>query len=289
MSSENDKQDMHAPKVNQVAQEYIDALLKEEARLPEDFPLCSALIRDAIDRIYLTGRIPGKELKADVFQQKPIKLTQTVYIPVKQYPHFNFLGKILGPKGNTLKRLHQETMCSIAIRGRRSMRDQEREEELRQSGDPAFNHLNKNLYVELSTVAPPAEAYARIAYALSEIRKYIIPDKNDEISQEQYRELMEIDPKLAKTSFGNKPVAKKSVFQKLASLGAAQGFGYDDSDDEGETSAPPATYGGYKKPSYAAPAPSFKRNESSPFAAKTKAFRAQPYTRNPPFQQRMKK
>ncbi|XP_059225395.1 KH domain-containing, RNA-binding, signal transduction-associated protein 2-like [Stomoxys calcitrans] len=255
MTSENDKQDMHAPKVNQVAQEYIDALLKEEARLPEDFPLCSALIRDAIDRIYLTGRIPGKELKADVFQQKPIKLTQTVYIPVKQYPHFNFLGKILGPKGNTLKRLHQETMCSIAIRGRRSMRDQEREEELGQSGDPAFNHLNKNLYVELSTVAPPAEAYARIVYALTEIRKYIIPDKNDEISQEQYRELVQMDLSMAKTAgFGSKVVPKRSVFQKLAALGGSEDYTNEqyDSDEDEPAAAPPTTYGAYKKATFAA-------------------------------------
>lgn len=91
------------------------------------------------------------------------------------------------------------------------MRDQDREEELRQSGDPVYNHLNKNTFVEISTVAPPAEAYARLAYALTEIRKYIIPDKNDDISQEQYRELMEINPKLAKVTYGHKSVPQKYV------------------------------------------------------------------------------
>ncbi|XP_075165308.1 KH domain-containing, RNA-binding, signal transduction-associated protein 2-like [Haematobia irritans] len=282
MSTEHDKQDLHCPRVNQVAQEYIDELLKEEARLPKDFPVVAALIKDTIDRIYLTGRIPGKELKADVFQQKPIKLTQTVYLPIKQYPHFNFQGKILGPKGNTLKRLHQETMCSIAIRGRNSMRDADREEELRQSGDPAFNHLHKNLYVEISTVAAPAEAYARIAYALSEIRKYIIPDKNDEISQEQFRELMEIDPKLAKAGFGNKTMPQKSIFQKLAAIGGA--YGNEDEEDEPASpppQRPPQTYGAYKKFTGAP-----KRNEPSPFAAKYKQVRTQPYTRGTPFQNR---
>ncbi|XP_013119168.1 KH domain-containing, RNA-binding, signal transduction-associated protein 3 [Stomoxys calcitrans] len=280
MSAENDTKDDHAPKVNQVAQEYIDELLKEEARLPEDYPLCKALIRDAIDRIYLTGRIPGKELKADVFQQKPIKLSQNVHLPVKQYPHFNFQGKILGPKGNTLKRLHHETLCNIAIRGRNSMRDQEREEELRQSGDPAYNHLNKNLYVELSTIAPPAEAYARIAYALSEIRKYIIPDSNDEISQEQYRELMQMDPKTTKAGFGKKVISQKSVFPKLAALGGGgEGYsnGYEDYEEE-EPSAPPTPYGGYKKAFK--PAAPFKRNEPPTiFAAKFKHIRPQPYVR----------
>lgn len=157
----------------------------------------------AIDRIYATGRIPGKEFKADVFQQKPIKLSQSVFLPIKQYPKFNFQGKILGPKGNTLKRLHEGTLCNISIRGRNSLRDNEKEEALRQSGNPAYRHLNKNLYIEISTVAPPAEAYARMSVALTEIRKYIIPDKNDEISMEQYRELMEIDPEMVKNKFGN--------------------------------------------------------------------------------------
>lgn len=69
---------------------------------------------------------------------------------------------------------------------------------MRESGDPRFAHLNRSLYVEISTIAPPAECYARIAYALAEIRKYLVPDKNDDVSHEQLLELMEIDPKSAK-------------------------------------------------------------------------------------------
>ncbi|XP_073845265.1 KH domain-containing, RNA-binding, signal transduction-associated protein 2-like [Musca autumnalis] len=271
MSYENDKiNEGYVPKINQYAQEYIEALKKEEERLPKDFPLCAELIRDAMDRIYATGRTPGKELKADVYQQKPIKLTQNVYLPVKQYPKFNFQGKILGPKGNTLKRLHQETLCSIAIKGRNSMRDQEREEALRESGDPAYNHLHKNLYVEISTVAPPSEAHARMAYALAEIRKYIIPDKNDEISQEQYRELMEIDPKLVKTAFGNKPVVpQKSVFQKLAALANKEQHGEDEQSPSGSNHTFAETH--------------FKKNETPAFVPRYKNIRKQPYARNSPF------
>lgn len=39
-------------------------------------------------------------------------------------------------------------------------------------------------------MAPPAEAHARVAYALAEVRKYLIPDSNDVIRQEQLRELI---------------------------------------------------------------------------------------------------
>lgn len=35
----------------------------------------------------------------------------------------NFVGKLLGPKGNTMKQLQEETMCKMAILGRGSMKD----------------------------------------------------------------------------------------------------------------------------------------------------------------------
>ena len=134
-----------------------------------------------------------------------MKLTQKVFVPVKQYSKFNFTGKILGPKGNSLRRLQEETQCKITIKGRNSMRDKTKEEELRNSDDPRHSHLNKDTFLEISTVATPAECYARVAYALAEIRKYIIPDKNDEISMEQMRETMEIDPESSKSGYARNP------------------------------------------------------------------------------------
>ena len=63
------------------------------------------------------------------------------------------------------------------------------EEELRASNDPKYQHLQEELHTEITAFAPPAEAHARIAYALTEVRKYLIPDSNDEIRQEQMREM----------------------------------------------------------------------------------------------------
>lgn len=39
---------------------------------------------------------------------------------------FNFVGKLLGPKGNSLKRLQEDTMTKMAILGRGSMRDKQK-------------------------------------------------------------------------------------------------------------------------------------------------------------------
>jgi KH domain-containing RNA-binding signal transduction-associated protein 3 len=126
---------------------------------------------------------------------------------------FNFVGKLLGPKGNSMKRLQEETMCKMAVLGRGSMKDRQKvinifctflsflkeivyfdyfksqEEECRASLDPKYAHLSDDLHVEITAIAPPAEAYARIAFALAEVRKYLIPDNNDNIRQEQMREM----------------------------------------------------------------------------------------------------
>jgi hypothetical protein len=49
------------------------------------------------------------------------------------------------------------------------------EEELRASADPKYAHFNDDLHVEITAFAPPAEAHARIAYALAEVRKFLVP------------------------------------------------------------------------------------------------------------------
>lgn len=96
----------------------------------------------------------------------------------------------------------------MTVLGRNSMRDRVKEEELRSSKDPKYAHLNSDLHVEISTIAPPAEAYARIAYAMAELRKYLIPDSNDIIRQEQLRELM--DSTSLNENENGKSVYKKS-------------------------------------------------------------------------------
>lgn len=88
-----------------------------------------------------------------------------------------------------MKRLQEETMCKMAVLGRGSMKDRQKEEDLRISLDPKYAHLGDDLHVEISALGPPAEAHARIAFALAEVRKYLIPDNNDNIRQEQMREM----------------------------------------------------------------------------------------------------
>ncbi|KAM6916578.1 KH domain-containing, RNA-binding, signal transduction-associated protein 2 isoform 1-T2 [Xenentodon cancila] len=125
----------------------------------------------------------------DIISNKNIKLSERVLIPVQQYPKFNFVGKLLGPRGNSMKRLQEETGVKMSILGKGSMRDKGKEEELRKSGEAKYAHLSNDLHVLIEVFAPPGEAYSRMSHALEEIKKFLVPDYNDEIRQEQLREL----------------------------------------------------------------------------------------------------
>ena len=48
---------------------------------------------------------------------------------------------------------------------------------------------SKCKYFQITAFATPAEAYARLALALTEVRRYLIPDSNDEIRQRQMKEI----------------------------------------------------------------------------------------------------
>lgn len=47
-------------------------------------------------------------------------------ISFSSFLQFNFVGRILGPRGMTAKQLEQETGCKIMVRGKGSMRDKKK-------------------------------------------------------------------------------------------------------------------------------------------------------------------
>ncbi|CAM9191216.1 unnamed protein product, partial [Lampetra fluviatilis] len=55
----------------------------------------------------------------------PLQLQEKLFVPVKDYPDFNFVGRILGPRGLTAKQLESETGCRIMVRGSRQHEGQE--------------------------------------------------------------------------------------------------------------------------------------------------------------------
>lgn len=68
-------------------------------------------------------------------------LQEKVFVPVKENPNvscppltatsvivkkYNFVGRLLGPRGLTAKQLEQDLECKIMVRGRGSLRDKKK-------------------------------------------------------------------------------------------------------------------------------------------------------------------
>jgi len=192
--------------------QYLRDLIQEKEFLNkiEGHNIIKSLLEQEISRLQCGGRPPGIETPyVDIYNEKPVRVSTKVLVPVKQHPKFNFVGKLLGPRGSSLKQLQSISMTKMAILGRGSMRNQAQEEELRSSSDPKHSHLGEDLHVEISTFASPSEAHARLAFALSEVRAYMIPDSNDQIRQQQMRDIKMI--KMLASSSSSTPEAEGST------------------------------------------------------------------------------
>ncbi|XP_027760221.1 KH domain-containing, RNA-binding, signal transduction-associated protein 2 [Empidonax traillii] len=156
---------------------YLPQLMAEKDSLDPCFVHAMRLLEDEMEKFQGSeGKKEDEEKKyLDVISNKNIKLSERVLIPVKQYPKFNFVGKLLGPRGNSLKRLQEETGAKMSILGKGSMRDKAKEEELRKSGEAKYAHLSDELHVLIEVFAPPGEAYSRMSHALEEIKKFLVP------------------------------------------------------------------------------------------------------------------
>ena len=52
-------------------------------------------------------------------------MTAKVPIPVDEKPDFNWVGRIIGPGGVTLKSLESKSGCKVSLRGKGSVRESE--------------------------------------------------------------------------------------------------------------------------------------------------------------------
>ncbi|KTG42679.1 hypothetical protein cypCar_00001679 [Cyprinus carpio] len=89
------------------------------------------------------------------------QLQEKLYVPVKEYPDFNFVGRILGPRGLTAKQLEAETGCKI-------MEEQNR-------GKPNWEHLNEDLHVLITVEDSQNRAEIKLKRAVEEVKKLLVP------------------------------------------------------------------------------------------------------------------
>lgn len=118
-----------------------------------------------------------------------VQLQEKLYVPVKEYPDFNFVGRILGPRGLTAKQLEAETGCKIMVRGKGSMRDKKKEEQNR--GKPNWEHLSEELHVLVSVEDAQNRAEIKLQRAVQELNKLLVPAAEGEDSLKKMQ-LMEL-------------------------------------------------------------------------------------------------
>ncbi|KAI3874671.1 hypothetical protein MKW98_010339 [Papaver atlanticum] len=118
-----------------------------------------------------------------------VKKILRLEIPVDSYPNFNFVGRLLGPRGNSLKRVEASTGCRVYIRGKGSIKDPGKEDKLR--GRPGYEHLNDPLHILVEAELPVNIIDTRLRQAQEIIEELLKPvdESQDLYKRQQLREL----------------------------------------------------------------------------------------------------
>ncbi|KAM9476411.1 KH domain-containing, RNA-binding, signal transduction-associated protein 1a isoform 1-T3 [Clarias gariepinus] len=186
----NNNNSNNNPNMVESESKYLPELLAEKDSLDASFTHAMKLLAAEIERIQKGEPKKDGETYLDLFTAKNVRVKERVLIPVKQYPRFNFVGKILGPQGSTIKRLQEETGAKISVLGKGSMRDKNKEEELRKGGEPKYAHLSMELHVYIEVFAPIPECYLRMAHAMEEVKKFLMPvDNMEEMHQDPFMDV----------------------------------------------------------------------------------------------------
>ncbi|KAJ3186219.1 hypothetical protein HDU85_007659 [Gaertneriomyces sp. JEL0708] len=131
-------------------------------------------------------KIPGFKPPADY--KRPSKVSDKLYIPVKDYPEINFIGQLIGPRGTTLKRIESESGAKISIRGKGSVK----EGKARADGGLAPGE-EEDLHCLVT-----ADSEEKVRIAMKAIEKVIetaasVPEGQNELKRMQLRYLAELN------------------------------------------------------------------------------------------------
>ncbi|CEG49848.1 branchpointbridging protein [Plasmopara halstedii] len=142
-----------------------------EVRMRVELEKCR---RETIDELVKIN--PLFQPPADYTRQK---LHRKIYIPIREFPSYNFIGLIIGPRGNTQKRMERETNCKIAIRGKGSVKEGSK-------GKKMLADENDDLHVLIM-----GDREDEIERAAKEVQSLLVPvdDTKNSHKQKQLREL----------------------------------------------------------------------------------------------------
>ncbi|MQM05493.1 hypothetical protein Taro_038308, partial [Colocasia esculenta] len=152
-----------------------------------------------------------------------VKKVVRLDVPIDKFPNYNFVGRLLGPRGNSLKRVEATTQCRVYIRGRGSVKDSVKdflldlninmacpstqEDQLRDK--PGYEHLNEPLHVLVEAEFPAEVIDTRLNQAVGILEDLLKPvdESLDYYKKQQLRELAMLNGTLREDSPHRSPSA----------------------------------------------------------------------------------
>ncbi|KAI1715340.1 homodimerization region of STAR domain protein [Ditylenchus destructor] len=177
--------------------EYLQGLMREKEQLAMvagSFPNLERLLDEEIDRVRKTALkcefSNNSKPKLPEAVGEKVMLQDKVFVPIDDYPDYNFIGRILGPRGMTTKHLEFDTGCKIMIRGKGSMKDADKEEMCR--GKSSYEHLSENLHILVQCEDTKERAKIKLENAVSQVRKILTPPVTKGVDSLKRRQLTEL-------------------------------------------------------------------------------------------------
>lgn len=181
--------------------EYLNELLSDKttvSKMPKIFLHAERLLDQEISRVrneLFHGVVKNEtdgvynELQLPTPAGPRVKLSEKVFAPVKEYPKFNFVGRVIGPRGMTLREVESATGCKLLVRGKGSMKDKKLEEDKR--GQPNYEHLEEDLHVLISVEDTEDRGKLRLAKAVEKVKDLLQPvdEGEDELKKKQLKDL----------------------------------------------------------------------------------------------------
>ncbi|RCN36366.1 KH domain protein [Ancylostoma caninum] len=181
-------------------QEYLDQLIRDKSDLRSvhaaPFRHLSRLIDREIARVVaaMSAQVHVDDDVAEEERGEKVCLTEMILVPVDRYPRYNFVGRILGPRGMTAKQLEEDTGCKIMVRGRGSSRMSGSRRERSNDAEP--------LHVLIQCEDYEKRAQQKMRNAVEAINQLLHPppEGKDELKRKQLIELSIINGTYRPTS-----------------------------------------------------------------------------------------
>lgn len=155
-------------------------------------------------------------------QKRSQRPSEKVYIPVKEFPEINFFGLLVGPRGNSLKKMERESGAKISIRGKGSVKEGKGKPD--QFADDAEEDLH--CLVMADSEEKVASCVKLINKVIETVRGFNIPQFDCYADRWLSRLLLLLKVKMIinVTSFANSPrstelfVTMKTKFARIAAV-----------------------------------------------------------------------